>query len=141
MACPPEPARRGELGTPPPTRQGFASAQGRVKHRMKDSVVELFQLTATIPAELAEQFPPSLYINELKHRSEVILAKHVWARCSARCSTEKQATKLQLLSDNRLVAIIRLQHCELILVPETDSSNGDVRMAGFLALRPPGEHR
>mmetsp|Transcript_45829 Transcript_45829/g.115904 ORF Transcript_45829/g.115904 Transcript_45829/m.115904 type:complete len:434 (-) Transcript_45829:265-1566(-) len=106
--------------------------QGKVKHKLKDSLVELFHLAAVIPAEVAEQFPPSLYVSELCHRSEVTLSSHIWARCSARSLTEKQTNKLQLLSDNKLVAIIRLQHCELILVPDFEPSTGSIRMAGFL---------
>ncbi len=57
---------------------------------------------------------------------------HTWARCAAKTFSEKQAAKLKMLSDNGLVAIVRLQHCELVLVPDLDPSTGDIRMAGFL---------
>jgi len=62
----------------------------------------------------------------------VTLSNFTWVQCSSRILTEKQTSKLQLLSDNKLVAIVRLQHCELILLPDFDPSSGAIRMTGFL---------
>jgi hypothetical protein len=63
---------------------------------------------------------------------QVTLSNCTWVQCASRSLTEKQTAKLQLLSDNKLVAIVRLQHCELILLPDFESSSGSVRMTCFL---------
>ena len=49
--------RLSEAGT---TRWG-----GKVKHRLGDSTVELFYLSALVPTDIAEQMPPTLFVTEL----------------------------------------------------------------------------
>ncbi len=36
-----------------------------MKHRLGDSTVELFYLSALIPTDIAEQMPPTLFVTEL----------------------------------------------------------------------------
>ena len=38
---------------------------GKVKHRLGDSTVELFYLSALVPTNIAEQMPTTLFVTEL----------------------------------------------------------------------------
>ncbi len=44
---------------------GSSRWSGKVKHRLGDSTVELFYLSALIPADTAEQMPTTLFVTEL----------------------------------------------------------------------------
>ena len=44
---------------------GCSRWSGKVKHRLGDSTVELFYLSALIPADTAEQMPTTLFVTEL----------------------------------------------------------------------------
>ena len=47
------------------TEEGTTRWSGKVKHRLGDSTVELFYLSALVPADVAEQMPTTLFVTEL----------------------------------------------------------------------------
>ena len=55
------PAKTGALHT----EAGISRWSGKVKHRLGDSTVELFYLSALVPADIAEQMPTTLFVTEL----------------------------------------------------------------------------
>ena len=57
VKAPKTPVRHSEEGT---TRWS-----GKVKHRLGDSTVELFFLSAMVPTDVAEQMPTTLFVTEL----------------------------------------------------------------------------
>lgn len=104
---------------------------GKVKHKLGKSTVDLFYMTALIPEQYLEQFPPSLYVTSLATQKDVKLGRHFVMRCRLDFLTEKQLGKLQMLAQGKVVAICRLQHCTVTLVPYWDK-NRALRVVGFM---------
>lgn len=104
---------------------------GKVKHKLGKSTVDLFYMTALIPEQYLEQFPPSLYVTSLATQKDVKLGRHFVMRCRLDFLTEKQLGKLQMLAQGKVVAICRLQHCTITLVPYWDKTRA-LRVVGFM---------
>ena len=104
---------------------------GKVKHRLGASTVDLFYMTALIPEKYLEQFPPTLFVTSLATQRDVKLGRHFVMRCRLDFLTEKQLGKLQMLAQGKIVAICRLQHCTVTLVPYYDK-NRTLRVVGFM---------
>ena len=104
---------------------------GKVKHRLGSSIVDLFYMTALIPEKYLEQFPPSLFVTSLATQKDVKLGRHFVMRCRLDFLTEKQLGKLQMLAQGKIVALCRLQHCTVTLVPYYDK-NRALRVVGFM---------
>ena len=104
---------------------------GKVKHRLGSSTVDLFYMTALIPEKYLEQFPPSLFVTSLATQKDVRLGRHFVMRCRLDFLTEKQLGKLQMLAQGKIVALCRLQHCTVTLVPYYDK-NRTLRVVGFM---------
>lgn len=104
---------------------------GKVKHKLGKSTVDLFYMTALIPEQYLEQFPPSLYVTSLATQKDVKLGRHFVMRCRLDFLTEKQLGKLQMLAQGKVVAICRLQHCTVTLVPYWDKDRA-LRVVGFM---------
>lgn len=104
---------------------------GKVKHRLGSSIVDLFYMTALIPEKYLEQFPPSLFVTSLATQKDVKLGRHFVMRCRLDFLTEKQLGKLQMLAQGKIVALCRLQHCTVTLVPYYDK-NRTLRVVGFM---------
>jgi hypothetical protein len=104
---------------------------GKVKHKLGMSTAELFYLTALIPERYLEQFPPTLFVSELANRATVQLGRHYVMRCRLEFLTDKQVQKLHMLAQMKLVAICRLQHCTVTLVPYTDIKQS-LQVIGFM---------
>ena len=68
-----------------------------MKHRLGDSTVELFYLSALIPADIAEQMPTTLFVTEL---------------APVRLGTDRQHSSAFHLSLNQLLCFA-LQVCPL----------------------------
>lgn len=104
---------------------------GTVKHRLGSSIVDLFYMTALIPEKYLEQFPPSLFVTSLATQKDVKLGRHFVMRCRLDFLTEKQLGKLQMLAQGKIVALCRLQHCTVTLVPYYDKHR-TLRVVGFM---------
>lgn len=104
---------------------------GKVKHKLGHSVVDLFYMTALIPEKYLEQFPPTLFVTSLATQKDVKLGRHFVMRCRLDFLTEKQLGKLQMLAQGKVVAICRLQHCTVTLVPYYDKHRA-LRVVGFM---------
>ena len=104
---------------------------GKVKHRLGNSTVDLFYMTALIPEKYLEQFPPTLFVTSLATQKDVKLGRHYVMRCRLDFLTEKQLGKLQMLAQGKVVAICRLQHCTVTLVPYYDKHRA-LRVVGFM---------
>ena len=104
---------------------------GKVKHKLGHSIVDLFYMTALIPEKYLEQFPPTLFVTSLATQKDVKLGRHFVMRCRLDFLTEKQLGKLQMLAQGKVVAICRLQHCTVTLVPYYDKHRA-LRVVGFM---------
>ena len=104
---------------------------GKVKHKLGSSTVDLFYMTALIPQKFLEQFPPTLFVTSLATQKDVKLGRHFVMRCRLDFLTEKQLGKLQMLAQGKVVAICRLQHCTVTLVPYYDKHRA-LRVVGFM---------
>ncbi|KAL0025629.1 hypothetical protein WJX79_010618 [Trebouxia sp. C0005] len=104
---------------------------GKVKHKLGHSTVDLFYMTALIPEKYLEQFPPTLFVTSLATQKDVKLGRHFVMRCRLDFLTEKQLGKLQMLAQGKVVAICRLQHCTVTLVPYYDKHRA-LRVVGFM---------
>ncbi|KAK9805568.1 hypothetical protein WJX72_005675 [[Myrmecia] bisecta] len=117
------------------TKESLGAAVGgaatTVKHKLGESTVELFYMTALVPEKFLEQLPPTLFVSELANRNNVKLGKHYVMRCNLGFMTDKQLHKLTMLANVKLVAVCHLQHCTLTLVPDIHPKNG-LRVVGFL---------
>lgn len=73
---------------------------GRVKHRLGTaegrSTVELFTASAAFPADLLEQLPPVIFVNELASRDQVRLRRHSMHPVQLVQLTQKQHAKLMV---------------------------------------------
>lgn len=105
--------------------------QGSLKHKLGGTVIELCPMSAVLPEGFSEQFPAAIYASELQHRRQVSLGKHAVCRCSLGRLTARQLQGLATLAQCQLVAVVRLQHCALHLVPYFDNGR-TMRMVGFL---------
>ena len=126
----------GQMLAAPSTEQDQGSMQtalwsGKVKHRLGNSTVDLFYMTALIPETYLEQFPPTLFVTSLATQKDVKLGRHFVMRCRLDFLTEKQLGKLQMLAQGKVVAICRLQHCTVTLVPYYDKHR-TLRVVGFM---------
>ncbi len=63
---------------------GSSRWSGKVKHRLGDSTVELFYLSALIPADTAEQMPTTLFVTELAPVGSCMLLQLLRALLAAR---------------------------------------------------------
>ena len=104
---------------------------GKVKHRLGASTVDLFYMTALIPEKYLEQFPPTLFVTSLATQKDVKLGRHFVMRCRLDFLTEKQLGKLQMLAQGKVVAICKLQHSTVTLVPYYDKHR-TLRVVGFM---------
>ncbi|KAK9833264.1 hypothetical protein WJX81_000910 [Elliptochloris bilobata] len=110
---------------------------GKLKHRAAGpggttSTVELLAFSAAVPEATAEQLPPTLFVTRLAQRGAVRMAHHRLVQCRMGQLSERQTQKLQVLASAKLVAVCRLQHCQLTLVPYLEAVSGTLRMIGFL---------
>ena len=104
---------------------------GKVKHRLGSSTVDLFYMTALIPEKYLEQFPPTLFVTSLATQKDVRLGRHFVMRCRLDFLTGKQLGKLQMLAQGKVVAICKLQHSTVTLVPYYDKHR-TLRVVGFM---------
>lgn len=107
----------GEVGPAIVQDYGTTVWSGKVKHRHRDSTVDLFCMTCLLPDKLAEQFPPTLFVSDLVSRASMRLGPYYSVKCRVDFLTEVQQQKLDRLASMGLVADCRLQHCRLVLVP------------------------
>ncbi len=123
-----------QSGASPELEQGSLQTSlwsGKVKHKLGHSTVDLFYMTALIPEKYLEQFPPTLFVTSLATQKDVKLGRHFVMRCRLDFLTEKQLGKLQMLAQGKVVAICRLQHCTVTLVPYYDKHRA-LRVVGFM---------
>jgi hypothetical protein len=107
---------------------------GKVKHRLGSSTVELFFLSALLPAAVIEHMPPSLFVTDLVQRNSLAIgSEHTVIRCRLDFLTNRQLRKLRTLAELRLAAVSSLQHCAITLVPYLDAQRG-LRIIGFVKV-------
>jgi hypothetical protein len=87
-----------------------------------------------LPAECADQFPKTLFINDLVLRDNVLLGRHQMISCAVQEMTDEQRQNLVMMSTMKLTGAVRLQHCELTICPVVDVQ-GDIKVIGFLLSR------
>jgi hypothetical protein len=62
------------------TKLDFKHWSGKVKHKQGASVTEFCSLTINIPQLYMEQMPATLYANDILHRRQISLGKHLTCR-------------------------------------------------------------
>jgi hypothetical protein len=84
-----------------------------------------------LPHEVADQFPPTLFINDLTLRDNVKLEQYVLLNCFMQEPTGEQRQNLAMMSHMKLSGVIKLQHCEFTMCPLVDE-HGAIRIMGFI---------
>jgi len=104
---------------------------GTVKHQYEGSMVELCTLMCMLPADFVDQFPRTLFIDNLVHRDSVLLGRHQMISCAVQDPTAEQRNNLIMMSNMKFTGVVQLQHCELTICPVLEVS-GDIKIIGFL---------
>lgn len=113
--------RRPVDGDSDPAHQESASTvkwEGLVKHRISQSVtMELFGISVSVPHDLIESFPPTLFVSALQPAEACQLEDTVELQgCFIGTTAEHQAT-ITKMGDMSMVVEVELQDCRLWILP------------------------
>lgn len=84
-----------------------------------------------LPSDCADQFPKTLFIDDLVQRDSVLLGRHQMVSCAVKNPSVEQRQNLMLMASMKFTGLVQLQHCELTICPVVDVS-GDIKIIGFL---------
>lgn len=103
---------------------GHAAWEGTVKHKLsKTNTVELFGLSISLPLDLIESFPPTLFVYELlpNEACKGFITSGVPASCHFCCMSKDHLRNAYKMAEMKLCVSVLLQDCKLCFMPTLDS--------------------